>query len=233
MMIDKREVILQDIVTIYYTLDSRVATFNYLFVIGGSAKLTCKPSMKTVRDSRTGHTYSCGIFKYQTSVGGIFDAMLKRRNGRSNVVHFMVRFPESVIYQCFKYIKIIGAAHNRFDSVTFKLEEDVKLKLSHENKTCGTFKITKYQWIFSHFDSVFYQSCISDEKFKKKLTLPTDDASVQISKGKLPMGYYKVCVQVDGKDNGKVSSGLPITCVSIYLNFNVSSISLGISNLLV
>ena len=215
MTIDQKEVILLDTVTVYFNVESSVATSNYTLVTEGFSRYSCPLTLMTIQNNITGHTYLCSTFKLQTTAGGAYTVKIQTSNHLSKAVKFMVNFPNSVIYRCFEFVQVIGTRWKKYELV-----EDITLRLSNENITCETFSITKYVWTFSFFDSAD-ETCISDENFKMKFNLSSDYASVLIHKETLFCGYCKVCVYVTGNSEDTVYKELPITCVSIYLNFYV------------
>ena len=212
--VDKKEVFLLDPVTMYFKVESSVATSNHTLVTEGAYQYSCPLSLKTIQNHTTGHTYLCSTFKLQATAVGTYSVILQTSKGQSEEVHFTVNFPNSVMYRCLKYVEILGTEWS-----VYSIYDDIELRLSGIDKGCGNFKITKYLWTFSFFDSVD-KTCISNENFKMAFSLFSTIGYVRIWEGEIHnYGHYKVCIIVTGISEGTVFKKIPVTCVSIYLNF--------------
>ncbi|XP_041362098.1 uncharacterized protein LOC121378064 [Gigantopelta aegis] len=202
-MLNKHKVSLFDTVRVYIVIKPEDVKFEYTVEIGD---LICRLDFKPVTN------YLCSKFMYKTTKGGTLKAIVKKhmptKIDTSKSHTFTVTLPEPMINSCFKDIQISGNSNTDFNKPVYSTVNDNQFTLSNERGCDSAFKIMKYKWTFSRFESDTYNFCINDYSFKVMFSLSTNNGVLVVKKQKLLDGYFKVCLQVDGE----VYSEVNVTC---------------------
>ncbi|XP_041369724.1 uncharacterized protein LOC121383696 [Gigantopelta aegis] len=206
-MLDKHKISLFDTVSVSIKLHSDIG-FSYTVEIGD---LICRPDFKILTDPNK-NNFFCSKFMYKTTKGGRLKAIVKKhtptKTDTSKSHTFMVTLP----YGCLKDIQISGTSNTDFNKPAYRTVEDIQFTLSNERGCGSDFKIMKYKWSFSRFESETYDFCINDDSFKETFSLSTDNGVLVVKKRTLLDGYFKVCLQVDGTHENKTYSEVSVTC---------------------